>query len=64
MANRIIYMDRNGENYKKFNNVNFTAKFSENAGKYGSFDTSGWNPLDSGLIGPVILTPCLNKEDF
>jgi len=64
MANRIIYMDRNGENYKKFNNVNFSAKFSENVGKHGLFDASGWNPLDSGLIGPVILTPCLNKKNF
>jgi len=64
MANRIIYMDRNGENYKKFNNINFPAKFQENRGKYGLFDASGWEPVESGLIGPVILTPCLNNQNL
>jgi hypothetical protein len=57
MANRIIEMDRQGINYKKFYNVNFAAKWRENAGKDGLFTAAGWEPLESGLIGPVSLSP-------
>jgi len=30
---------------------------SENRNKEGLFDASGWQPLPSGLLGPVTLTP-------
>ncbi len=56
MANRIAGMDRDGTFWKKFYNVNFPARKSENRGKNGLFDASGWEPRPSGLIGPVTLT--------
>ncbi len=81
MANRIIDMDKRGENvagkrgqsrasltmpgvsnihevnYKKFYNINFAARLKENVGKDGLFTAAGWEPLESGLIGPVSLSP-------
>ena len=57
MANRIAWMDREGINYKKFYNVNFPAKFREDRGKDGLFTAAAWPPRESGLIGPVSLTP-------
>jgi hypothetical protein len=57
MANRIIDMDKNGVNYKKFYNINFAANIRENVGKDGVFTAAHWEPLPSGLIGPVSLTP-------
>jgi hypothetical protein len=57
MANRIIGMEKRGERYQRFYNVNYAAKFRENVGKDGVFTTLGWKPLDSGLIGPVVLQP-------
>jgi hypothetical protein len=56
MANRIIYMDKNGMQWKKFYNINMSARKRENV-KNGLFDASGWEPQDSGLSGPVTLTP-------
>jgi hypothetical protein len=56
MANRISYMDRNNIPWKIFYNTNMPARRRENA-KNGLFDASGWKPLPSGLLGPVILTP-------
>jgi hypothetical protein len=56
MANRISHMDKQKQFWKKFYNVNFPARKSENR-KKGLFDASGWEPRDSGLIGPVTLTP-------
>jgi hypothetical protein len=56
MANRIIYMDKNGMQWKKFYNINMSARKRENV-KNGVFDASGWDPQDSGLAGPVTLTP-------
>ena len=55
MANRIADMDRRGVLWKKFYNVNFPARKSENR-KSGLFDASGWLPKASGLLGPVSLT--------
>ncbi|MGE4587539.1 MAG: glycosyl hydrolase, partial [Mangrovibacterium sp.] len=55
MANRIIGMDKRGEPYKKFYNINFAAHERENAGPDGLFTAAGWDPLESGLMGPVIL---------
>ncbi len=57
MANRIADMDRRNESYKKFYNVNFPARRPENRGPDGLFSASKWPPRDSGLIGPVTLTP-------
>lgn len=56
MANRIIYMDKNNINWKKFYNTNMPARRRENS-KNGLFDASSWTPLPSGLLGPVTLTP-------
>jgi len=57
MANRIIDMDQKGIPYKKFCNVNFPASLSQNVGSDGLFSAAGWEPLPSGLLGPVTLTP-------
>jgi hypothetical protein len=54
MANRIADLDKRNVFWKKFYNVNFPARKSENR-KNGLFDASGWEPRKSGLIGPVIL---------
>jgi hypothetical protein len=56
MANRIAYMDKNNIPWKKFYNTNMPARKKENA-KNGLFDASAWEPLPSGLLGPVTLTP-------
>jgi hypothetical protein len=56
MANRIAYMDRNNIPWKKFYNVNFAARLRQNT-KNGIFDASSWLPSESGLIGPVTITP-------
>jgi hypothetical protein len=57
MANRIADMDKKGVFWKKFYNVNFPPRRAENRGRNGLFDASGWEPLPSGLSGPVTLTP-------
>ena len=57
MANRIIDMDKRGENYKKFYNINFAARRREDVGKDGLFSAAKWEPKESGLIGPVTFTP-------
>jgi hypothetical protein len=57
MANRIADMDRRGVKWKKFYNVNFPPRRRENRGPAGLFDASGWQPSDSGLLGPVKLVP-------
>jgi hypothetical protein len=56
MANRIAYMDKNNIPWKKFYNTNMPARKRENT-KNGLFDASAWEPLPSGLLGPVTLTP-------
>ena len=56
MANRIAYLDRNNIAWKKFYNVNMAARLKQNS-KNGLFDASAWEPMESGLIGPVTLTP-------
>lgn len=60
MGNRIADLDRRGVNYKKFYNVNFAARLRENRGPDGNFSAAKWPPQDSGLIGPVTLTPLQN----
>jgi hypothetical protein len=56
MANRIAYLDKQGVEWRKFYNVNFPARLPENR-KDGLFDASQWKPKESGLIGPVTITP-------
>ena len=57
MANRIADLDRSGVPWRKFYNVNFPARLPENRGPDGLFSAAGWEPLDSGLLGPVTLQP-------
>jgi hypothetical protein len=56
-ANRVRDLDRRGVAWKKFYNVNFPARFPENRGSDGLFSAARWEPLESGLLGPVTLTP-------
>ena len=49
-ANRIRYMDRKGVPWKKFYDINMV-----DIG-YRPFDASNWEPVTSGLLGPVSLT--------
>ncbi len=35
----------------------FPARLPENRGPDGLFTAAGWDPLESGLLGPVTLTP-------
>ena len=57
MANRIASMDRRGIPWRKFLFVNLD---------YGPFDASAWEPLPSGLLGPVRLIPLrhVNPRDL
>jgi hypothetical protein len=57
MANRIIDMDKRGVEWKKFYNINMSARLPENRGSDGLFTAAKWQPRPSGLIGPVTLTP-------
>jgi hypothetical protein len=57
MLNRVIDMERRGVRYKKFYNTNFPARRPENRGADGLFDATKLAPRDSGLLGPVTLTP-------
>lgn len=56
MANRILYMEKNGIEYRNFYNVNFPASKAKNRGANGLFTALNWEPLPSGLEGPVTLT--------
>ena len=57
MANRIMDMDKRHVFWKKFYNINFPAHDIENRGPDNLFTALYWQPLPSGLIGPVTLTP-------
>ncbi|TGD80746.1 glycosyl hydrolase [Hymenobacter wooponensis] len=57
MANRIIDLDRNHVEWKKFYNINMAAKLKENRNEQGLFTAEKWQPKESGLLGPVTLTP-------
>ena len=56
MANRIAYMDKHNLPWKIFYNTNMPARKRENI-KNGLFDASSWQPLPSGLLGPVRISP-------
>jgi len=49
MANRIRYMDQQGIEWRKFHEINFVNI------DYEPFDASAWEPMPSGLLGPVQL---------
>lgn len=57
MANRIIDLDKRGVQWKKFYNINMSARLAENRGADGLFTAAKWSPKPSGLLGPVTLTP-------
>jgi hypothetical protein len=50
-ANRIRDLDRRQVEWKSFYEINFVDR------DYRPFDASGWPVRDSGLLGPVVLTP-------
>ena len=56
-ANRIAELDRKGVKWKIFGNANVMGLFGK------PFDASNWKIMDSGLIGPVTLTPLKKLED-
>ena len=60
-ANRIAFLDRNNVPWKKFYNTNYPARLRQNS-KNGLFDASAWPPRESGLIGPVTMTPVIKKK--
>jgi len=53
MANRLADLDRRKVDWQKFLFVNI---------EYQAFDASGWEPLPSGLLGPVQLVPLAQPE--
>jgi alpha-L-rhamnosidase len=57
MANRMIDLDKKGVQWKKFYNINMSARLAENRGADGFFNTLKWAPKPSGLLGPVTITP-------
>jgi hypothetical protein len=59
MGNRIAAMERKGDAYKIFYNINFPAKEGRNRGANGLFTAIGWPPQKSGLTGPVTLQPLI-----
>ena len=46
-------MDKRAVNWRKFYDINFVNVH------YQPFDASGWQPVDSGLLGPVRLAPAV-----
>lgn len=57
MANRVIDLDKRGVQWKKFYNINMSARLPENRGADGLFTAAKWEPKPSGLLGPVTITP-------
>jgi hypothetical protein len=51
MANRIRHMDQQGEKWRIFHDINLVNI------DYEPFDASEWEPMDAGLLGPVLLHP-------
>ncbi len=62
MENRIADMDRRGEVWRIFYNANIAARTRESRGADGFFSAAGWGVEDSGLLGPVTLTPLKTVE--
>lgn len=61
MANRVIAIEKQGEVWQKFYNINVSARLRPNLGKNGYFTTINWQPKDSGLLEKVTLT-AVEKE--
>lgn len=61
MANRVIAIEKQGEVWQKFYNINVSARLRPNLGKNGYFTTQNWQPLDSGLLEKVTMT-AVEKE--
>jgi hypothetical protein len=57
MANRVIAIEKQGEVWQKFYNINVSARLKPNLGKDGYFTTLNWQPRDSGLLEKVTLIP-------
>jgi hypothetical protein len=57
MANRVIDMDRRHVSYHNAYNINMASKLKENRDANGLFTAGKWTPQESGLLGPVTLTP-------
>jgi hypothetical protein len=54
-GNRIADLDRRGVPWKKFYNVNTPSWLPANRGPDGLFTAAKWEPLPSGVLGPVTL---------
>jgi hypothetical protein len=50
-ANRIRYLDKQKVDWKRFHEINFVNI------RYEPFDAAKWEPVESGLLGPVRLVP-------
>lgn len=62
MENRISWMDRNDMKWRIFYNTNFQSHGRDSRGADGYFSAAGWAVEDSGLMGPVTLTPLREAE--
>ena len=56
-ANRIADMDKRGVEWRIFKDINIAA-LGYKEGNY-----AGWDPMPSGLLGPVSLIPMKNLEE-
>jgi hypothetical protein len=56
-ANRIRDLDRRKIPWKIFYDINFVSV------RYKPFDASDWPLTDSGLLGPVTLTPIIEAGE-
>jgi hypothetical protein len=54
--NRVAYADKNNIPWKIFYNINMSGRLRQST-KNGIFDASGLQPRESGLLGPVTITP-------
>ena len=54
-ANRLRDLERRGVQWKKFYEINMVNRH------YKEFDATGWDPMPSGLLGKVSLTPLRTK---
>ena len=61
--NRISYMDRSGIKWKIFYNANIAPR-GGSRGPDGFFSAAKWPVEDSGLLGPVTLTPQKAIDDM
>lgn len=57
MENRIAYMDKNGIKWRNLYNANIAGRTAQSRGADGMFSAESWGVEDSGLMGPVTLTP-------